>query len=149
MHSYSRECSLFSRLVLLLCFSSLNVVCVCLQACSGKFSPIQQFMYFDSLECYPEDGDITEASCQAVIVLSLSFGGHQFQSWSLDLNLVFSAKSFNAFYRLDHAMMDKLPFWGVNSKRNYFLRSISWYVSRSYHFAKRWVDGLATNWLLG
>lgn len=35
-----------------------------MKACSGKFSPIRQFMYFDSLECYPEEGDITEASCQ-------------------------------------------------------------------------------------
>ncbi|KAJ8047744.1 Ubiquitin-like modifier-activating enzyme 1 [Holothuria leucospilota] len=36
-----------------------------MKACSGKFNPIQQWLYFDSLECYPEDPDImTEADCQ-------------------------------------------------------------------------------------
>ncbi|RMX55708.1 hypothetical protein pdam_00019099 [Pocillopora damicornis] len=33
-------------------------------ACSGKFNPIFQLLYFDSLECLPEEGDISEASCQ-------------------------------------------------------------------------------------
>ncbi|CAH3177011.1 unnamed protein product, partial [Porites evermanni] len=33
-------------------------------ACSGKFSPIFQLLYFDSLECLPEEGEISEASCQ-------------------------------------------------------------------------------------
>lgn len=36
------------------------------QACSGKFHPIFQLLYFDSLECLPEEGDISEASCQPV-----------------------------------------------------------------------------------
>ncbi|XP_068718241.1 ubiquitin-like modifier-activating enzyme 1 [Montipora capricornis] len=35
-----------------------------MKACSGKFHPIFQLLYFDSLECLPEEGDITEASCQ-------------------------------------------------------------------------------------
>lgn len=36
-----------------------------MKACSGKFNPIKQWVYFDSLECYPEEGEITEADCQA------------------------------------------------------------------------------------
>lgn len=37
------------------------------QACSGKFHPIKQFLYFDALECMPEDDSIIdEASCKAV-----------------------------------------------------------------------------------
>lgn len=35
-----------------------------MKACSGKFSPIFQLLYFDSLECLPEEGEIPEASCQ-------------------------------------------------------------------------------------
>ncbi|KAJ3116694.1 SPS-sensor component ptr3 [Phlyctochytrium bullatum] len=35
-----------------------------LKACSGKFGPIKQFFYFDSLESLPQKSDITEASCQ-------------------------------------------------------------------------------------
>lgn len=35
-----------------------------MKACSGKFNPIFQLLYFDSLECLPEEGDISEASCQ-------------------------------------------------------------------------------------
>ena len=37
------------------------------QACSGKFNPIKQFLYFDSLECLPEDGsNLDEATCKSV-----------------------------------------------------------------------------------
>ncbi|KAF6091725.1 ubiquitin like modifier activating enzyme 1 [Phyllostomus discolor] len=35
-----------------------------LKACSGKFMPIMQWLYFDALECLPEDkGTITEDKC--------------------------------------------------------------------------------------
>uniref|UniRef100_H2Z056 E1 ubiquitin-activating enzyme n=1 Tax=Ciona savignyi TaxID=51511 RepID=H2Z056_CIOSA len=35
-------------------------------ACSGKFMPIKQYFYFDSLECLPEDGTVADsASYQA------------------------------------------------------------------------------------
>lgn len=34
-----------------------------LKACSGKFTPIQQFMYFDAIECLPEN-DLTEDDCK-------------------------------------------------------------------------------------
>ena len=38
-----------------------------LQACSGKFHPIYQFMYFDALECLPENKDsLTQDSCKPV-----------------------------------------------------------------------------------
>ncbi|EDO28719.1 predicted protein, partial [Nematostella vectensis] len=30
------------------------------QACSGKFNPIYQLLYFDCLECLPEESDIPE-----------------------------------------------------------------------------------------
>ena len=43
-------------------------VCILfLQACSGKFTPLQQFMYFDALECLPEDESVlTEEACKPV-----------------------------------------------------------------------------------
>lgn len=34
-----------------------------LKACSGKFTPIQQYMYFDAIECLPEN-DLTEDDCK-------------------------------------------------------------------------------------
>ena len=37
-----------------------------MQACSAKFSPIKQWLYFDALECLPEenaDSVLTEATC--------------------------------------------------------------------------------------
>ncbi|KAJ7390879.1 E1 ubiquitin-activating protein [Desmophyllum pertusum] len=37
-----------------------------MKACSGKFHPIYQLLYFDSLECLPEEGEISEASCQPI-----------------------------------------------------------------------------------
>lgn len=36
-----------------------------LKACSGKFTPIQQYMYFDALECLPE-ADLTEDDCKPI-----------------------------------------------------------------------------------
>ncbi|KAK3103827.1 hypothetical protein FSP39_022215 [Pinctada imbricata] len=36
-----------------------------MKSCSGKFSPIFQFLYFDALECLPDDkGTLTEESCK-------------------------------------------------------------------------------------
>ncbi|XP_043830175.1 ubiquitin-like modifier-activating enzyme 1 [Dromiciops gliroides] len=36
-----------------------------MKACSGKFMPIMQWLYFDALECLPEDKEtLTEANCQ-------------------------------------------------------------------------------------
>ena len=40
-----------------------------LQACTGKFNPVQQFLYFDSYECLPEENKeavLTEESCKLV-----------------------------------------------------------------------------------
>lgn len=40
-----------------------------MKACSGKFNPIRQFLYFDALECLPEeesDSQLTEESCKMV-----------------------------------------------------------------------------------
>ena len=34
------------------------------QACSSKFTPIQQWLYYDALECLPENEDVlTESDC--------------------------------------------------------------------------------------
>uniref|UniRef100_A0A8C5G7C3 Ubiquitin-activating enzyme E1 n=1 Tax=Gouania willdenowi TaxID=441366 RepID=A0A8C5G7C3_GOUWI len=33
-----------------------------IKACSGKFTPLQQWMYFDALECLPEDKDQAKSS---------------------------------------------------------------------------------------
>ncbi|XP_054272090.1 ubiquitin-like modifier-activating enzyme 1 [Macrosteles quadrilineatus] len=35
-----------------------------MKACSGKFSPIYQWLYFDAIECLPESKDIPETDCQ-------------------------------------------------------------------------------------
>lgn len=34
-----------------------------MKACSGKFTPIKQFFYFDAIECLPEN-DLTEDECK-------------------------------------------------------------------------------------
>lgn len=36
-----------------------------LKACSGKFSPIRQFFYFDAIECLPEE-ELTEEECAPI-----------------------------------------------------------------------------------
>ncbi|EDO33332.1 predicted protein [Nematostella vectensis] len=36
-----------------------------MKACSGKFNPIYQLLYFDCLECLPEESYIPEDQCQA------------------------------------------------------------------------------------
>lgn len=36
-----------------------------MKACSGKFSPILQYLYFDAIECLPEDlSGLTEEACK-------------------------------------------------------------------------------------
>lgn len=38
-----------------------------MKACSGKFSPILQYLYFDAIECLPEDiSFLTEEACKPV-----------------------------------------------------------------------------------
>lgn len=37
-----------------------------LKACSGKFHPIQQFLYFDSLESLPDNDTLNEENCAPV-----------------------------------------------------------------------------------
>ena len=40
-----------------------------MKACSGKFGPVNQFLYFDALECLPEenaDQILTEEACKPV-----------------------------------------------------------------------------------
>ena len=52
-----------------ICAIHIKNVYVYLQACSGKFTPIQQWLYFDALECLPEesaDSVLTEESCKPV-----------------------------------------------------------------------------------
>lgn len=36
-----------------------------MKACSGKFTPIQQYLYFDATECLPEQ-DLTEEECKPI-----------------------------------------------------------------------------------
>ncbi|XP_055313849.1 ubiquitin-like modifier-activating enzyme 1 [Sitodiplosis mosellana] len=36
-----------------------------LKACSGKFTPIQQYLYFDAIECLPEN-ELTEDDCKPI-----------------------------------------------------------------------------------
>lgn len=36
-----------------------------LKACTGKFTPIQQYLYFDAIECLPE-ADLTEDDCKPI-----------------------------------------------------------------------------------
>lgn len=47
-------------------------MCVVFQACSGKFSPVQQYLYFDALECLPQENReavLTEANCAQVVIM--------------------------------------------------------------------------------
>lgn len=38
-----------------------------MKACSGKFHPVMQFVYFDAIECLPEDKSVlTEEACKPV-----------------------------------------------------------------------------------
>merc|ERR1719431_89669 len=56
-----------------ICQGELNPICAAMggivaqevmKACSGKFMPINQWLYFDALECLPEDCSVlTEAAC--------------------------------------------------------------------------------------
>ena len=39
-----------------------------MKACSGKFTPIQQHLHFDALECLPEQ-EIDESSAKAVSII--------------------------------------------------------------------------------
>ena len=47
-----------------------------LKACSGKFNPIQQYFYFDSLESLPDNVTLNEETCAPVclfVIFSLYF----------------------------------------------------------------------------
>ena len=43
-------------------------VCLSVKACTGKFTPIQQWLYFDAIECLPDDAvnNLTEELCRPV-----------------------------------------------------------------------------------
>jgi len=55
-----------------------------MKACSGKFMPIRQWLYFDALECLPADtGKLTEANCKPVNSRydgQAAVFGHEFQA---------------------------------------------------------------------
>lgn len=38
-----------------------------MKACSGKFTPIQQWFYFDAVECLPRSGPVSEAGATALL----------------------------------------------------------------------------------
>jgi ubiquitin-activating enzyme E1 len=42
-----------------------------LKACSGKFHPMEQYMYFDALESLPNSVELTEESCRPVRIYCL------------------------------------------------------------------------------
>jgi ubiquitin-activating enzyme E1 len=44
-----------------------------LKACSGKFHPIHQFLYFDSLESLPDNVVLNEENCAPVCYFILNF----------------------------------------------------------------------------
>lgn len=46
--------------------------CLSPQACTGKFMPIRQWLYFDSLECLSEEDDfmLAEEECAPVSTLN-------------------------------------------------------------------------------
>lgn len=60
--------SVFITTISLISFVHCSGLCLSLfQACSGKFSPLMQYLYFDALECLPEDKSVlTEESCAVV-----------------------------------------------------------------------------------
>jgi len=55
-----------------------------MKACSGKFMPLRQWLYFDALECLPTDtSKLTEAACKAVDSRydgQAAVFGHEFQA---------------------------------------------------------------------
>ena len=42
-----------------------------MKACSGKFMPIKQWLYFDALECLPEENRdaLNEEACKPVSII--------------------------------------------------------------------------------
>lgn len=61
-----------------------------MKACSGKFMPIQQYFYFDALECLPED-DLTEEECKPLgsrYDKQIAVFGNKFQDTLGDLKCV-------------------------------------------------------------
>uniref|UniRef100_A0A8W8LSW1 E1 ubiquitin-activating enzyme n=2 Tax=Magallana gigas TaxID=29159 RepID=A0A8W8LSW1_MAGGI len=54
-----------------------------MKACSGKFHPVCQYMYFDALECLPEDMDtsLTEENCKPVGAGAI--GCEMLKNWAL------------------------------------------------------------------
>lgn len=48
-----------------------------MKACSGKFGPVNQYLYFDALECLPEenaDSILTEETCKPVSLFLILAG---------------------------------------------------------------------------
>lgn len=62
-----------------------------LKACSGKFSPIFQWYYFDGYEALPETLDISEASCDADVLRygeQIKVFGKSMQNYLSNLNML-------------------------------------------------------------
>ncbi|KAK8768825.1 hypothetical protein V5799_014708 [Amblyomma americanum] len=38
-----------------------------MKACSGKFTPIQQWFYFDAFECLPQSGEVSQAAATDMV----------------------------------------------------------------------------------
>ena len=64
-----------------------------MKACSGKFMPIKQWLYFDAIECLPADAatKLTEAGCKPLNTRydgQAAVFGHDFQvRWHCSLTL--------------------------------------------------------------
>ena len=81
------------------------------KACSGKFSPLNQFLHFDALECLPEDeaNHPTEEDCQPAGTRydgQIAVFGKQFQHKVADINqFIVGAGALGCEYLKNFAMM--------------------------------------------
>lgn len=104
-----------------------------LQACSGKFTPLQQWLYFDALECLPEDKDqLAECSISAVCEEVYPFKQityHKHHSQTFDETSDVNSKTCLYFLsdRKARGMMDRLQCLAQPSRRSWKGRSISWW----------------------
>lgn len=63
-----------------------KILFISFQACTGKFSPVNQYLYFDALECLPQenrDEELTDQSCSQVDCFSrFSYGSIDRLLWA-------------------------------------------------------------------
>lgn len=100
---------------------------VSLQACSRKFTPLQQWLYFDALECLPENGikkpERTSSTVRVDVIISKGITFLKHGATTPWLNLTF----FLLPDRMGRGTTGRLLCLGLHSRRSLHSRSISWW----------------------